>query len=206
MQEGTRDTIPLWLASAITVCVSLPFAIWLGDYCLPIWVSFIVWAEYFALGAKPAALRIIVPAFVLGSISAAIIMTGYLILQTRLGEGTVVSIGAWALSYDDVALFVASFIGFSVFVYAMRFVPVTRQGHALPFFNGISMTLGVFFTGVFLEAAPDGLTPILEPTVAAIGAILAGLLGAGLGWFNVTIMFPRPTAKAPATARQGANV
>ena len=32
--------------------VSLPFGIWLSRWNLPIWVSFIVWAEYFALGAK----------------------------------------------------------------------------------------------------------------------------------------------------------
>ena len=58
MQRETQDTLPLWLAVAITVCVSLPFGIWLGNYNLPIWASFIVWAEYFALGAKPQAQRV----------------------------------------------------------------------------------------------------------------------------------------------------
>ena len=52
----TKDRIPLWLAVAITVVVSLPFGIWLSRWNLPIWVSFIVWAEYFALGAKAQAL------------------------------------------------------------------------------------------------------------------------------------------------------
>ena len=37
-----RDRVPLWLAVSITVVVSLPFGLWLGDYNLPLWVSFIV--------------------------------------------------------------------------------------------------------------------------------------------------------------------
>ena len=57
----TKDTIPLWLAAAITVVVSLPFGLWLGDWNLPLWIAFIVWAEYFALGAKPKVLTTIIP-------------------------------------------------------------------------------------------------------------------------------------------------
>jgi hypothetical protein len=54
------------------------------------------------------------------------------------------------------------------------------------------MLLAVYFTGAFLTAAPDGISPILEPAVAAVGAALAGLLGCCLGWFNVTILFRVP--------------
>jgi uncharacterized membrane-anchored protein YjiN (DUF445 family) len=36
---------------------------------------------------------------------------------------------------------------------------------------------------------------LLVPIVTGIPAILAGLLGAFLGWFNVTILFPRPVTK-----------
>jgi hypothetical protein len=38
----SRDRVPMWLAVAITVVVSLPFGLWLGDYNLPLWVAFIV--------------------------------------------------------------------------------------------------------------------------------------------------------------------
>lgn len=72
----TKNTIPLWLAVAITVVVSLPFGIWLNRWNLPIWVSFIVWAEYFALGAKAAVLIKIVPAYLSGVGVAAAIKIG----------------------------------------------------------------------------------------------------------------------------------
>ena len=59
--------LPLWIAVPITVLVSLPFGLWLGAWSLPLWLAFIVWAEYFTLGARPAALKIMIPAFVSGA-------------------------------------------------------------------------------------------------------------------------------------------
>jgi hypothetical protein len=198
VETETRNTIPLWLAVAITVCVSLPFGIWLGNYNLPIWASFIVWAEYFALGAKPAALRTMVPAYFLGVVAATIIMTAYMLMSKAFGTGTVITMGSWSMTYDNVALFIACFLGFCIFIYAMKFFPVTQTG-SLPYFNGISMMLAVFFTGAFTKAFAADIDTTLLPLVAGIGALLAGLLGAFLGWFNVVIMFPRPVAPA-ATA------
>jgi hypothetical protein len=200
----TKDTVPLWLAVAITVCVSLPFGVWLGDYNLPIWASFIVWAEYFALGAKPAALKIMVPAYILGAVAAGIIMTGYMVMAKAMGAGTIVSVGSWSFTYDNLALFVACFIGFCIFIYAMKYVPVTQTG-SLPYFNGISMMLAVFFTGAFVKAAPADIDVQLLPAVAAIGAILAGLLGAFLGWFNVVILFTHPVKPVTKAVSQGAG-
>ena len=204
METETKDTIPLWLAVAITVCVALPFGLWLTKIDpnltnIPIWASFIVWAEYFALGAKPAALKIIVPAFILGVIGAAIIMTAYALLITPLGDlvGDA-EVGGY------VALFAAAFVGFCVLIYAMKYMPVTQTG-SLPFFNGISMMLAVYFTGVF-PTALFGVDPATQkellPALAALWAILAGMLGAFLGWFNVTIMFPRPVAKTTTVGTQ----
>jgi hypothetical protein len=43
-----KGMIPLWLAVAITVLVSMPFGLWLGKFNVALWCSFIVWAEYFA--------------------------------------------------------------------------------------------------------------------------------------------------------------
>jgi len=189
----TKNTLPLWLAVAITVCVSLPFGIWLGDFNLPIWASFIVWAEYFAMGATPSALKTIVPAYILGVLTAAIIMTAYMLLGKAMGDVKI-------YTATDLALFISCFIGFCVFIYAMKFFPVTQKG-TLPFFNGISMGLAVFFTGAFVKPFGANLDPNLLPAVAAVGAILAGLLGAFLGWFNVVILFPRPVHSATPVAK-----
>jgi hypothetical protein len=200
VQEETRDTIPLWLAVAITVVVSLPFGVWLGNWNIPIWASFIVWAEYFALGAKPEALKTMVPAYTLGVIVAAIIMIAYMLTSKAFGTGTVFTSGEFAFTYDNAALGLACFVGFCIFIYAMKYAPVTQTG-SLPFFNGISMMLAVFFTGAFSKAiVVEGVdAAILAPTVAAVGAWLAGMLGAFLGWFNIAIMFTHPVAPQTRT-------
>jgi len=178
----TKDTVPLWLAVAITVCVSIPFGIWLGRWNLPIWVSFIVWAEYFALGAKWQALLKIVPAYISGVAVAAAIMTLYVWLTVRFGTTH------W-VKPNDLALFVAAFVGFCFFIFLMKYIPIWSQ-NTLPFFNGISMGLAVYFTGAFVHPFPAVVSVYALPWIAAVGAALAGLLGAFLGWFNVTITFP----------------
>jgi hypothetical protein len=207
VQEETRDTVPLWLAVAITVVLALPFGVWLGNWNIPIWASFIVWAEYFALGAKPSALKTIVPAYFLGVVAATIIMVGYTLTSKALGTGTVFTSGDFAFTYDHVGLAVACFIGFCLFIYAMKYVPVTQTG-SLPYFNGISMMLAVFFTGAFSKAIVlDNVDPaVLGPVVAGVGALLAGALGAFLGWFNVTILFTHRVAPQAKTGAQPMGV
>ena len=180
----TIDRVPLWLASSITVVVSLPFGLWLGAFNLPLWVAFIVWAEYFQLGAKPAVLRTIIPAYLIGVVGATSITTANALLERAIPDLAIVSRG-------DVAAFISFFAGFCVLIYAMRWMGPTRTG-TLPFFNGISMTLGVLFTGAFETAVGPDVDATLLPVVAGVGAALAGLLGAALGWFNVAIMFTRP--------------
>lgn len=197
VETETKNTIPLWLAVAITVCISLPFGIWLDKFNLPLWVAFIVWAQYFALGAKPSALKTLLPAYSIGVIGAGLIMTVYMLLSTNVGGGTILAVGDFAVTNDNVALFVACFAGFCVLIYAMKWMPVTLTG-ITPFFNGISMLLGVFFTGAFLKPFGAELDPNLMPAAAVIGALLAGVLGAALGWFNVTILFPRVVGTKPA--------
>ena len=188
----TRDRIPMWLAVAITVVVSLPFGLWLGDYALPLWAAFIVWAEYFVLGARPEALRLIIPAFFVGVLGALAITTANVILERFLADTQLVAEG-------DVAAFVAFFAGFCVFLYAIRWVPLPLSTTAtLPFFNGVSLMLGIYFTDAFLAAAPAGIDAVLEPLVAAIGTMLACLLGCFLGWFNVVILFRTPVASPDA--------
>jgi hypothetical protein len=175
--------IPLWLAVAITVVVSLPFGLWLNEWSLPLWAAFIVWAEYFALGAKPEALKIMVPAYLLGVVGTTFILIFMVAMQKGIPDVKLVSA-------TDVAIAIAFFIGFCILIYAMKFFPVTQTG-SLPFFNGISMTLATFFVGIYFKyGGLDFGSDYLLPVVTAIPAALAGLLGAALGWFNVVIMKP----------------
>ncbi len=188
-----RDRVPMWLAVAITVALSLPFGLWLGVYGLPLWAAFIVWAEYFVLGARPEALRLIIPAFFVGVLGALGVTTANVILEQLLVDASLVA-------ENDIAAFVAFFLGFCVFLYAIRWVPLPLSTTAtLPFFNGVSLMLGIYFTDAFLAAAPAGIDAVLEPLVAAVGAMLACLLGCFLGWFNVLILFRTPIA-APQEA------
>jgi hypothetical protein len=171
-QVKTKDTIPLWLAVGITVVVSLPFGLLLGKYSLPLFVSFIVWAEYFVLGAKPAALRIIFPAFIAGTFITAFSMFLTVVLTKWLSL--------------NISLAISLFVVVSAMVYIMRYFKVLGEG-SLPYFNGISMLLAVYFTGQYPDAATTN--PYLQPWVAALWASLAGILGGLLGVFNIWIMF-----------------
>ena len=179
VETETKERIPLWLAVAITVVVSLPFGLYLDKYNLPLWVAFVVWAEYFALGAKPQALRIIVPAFALGVALTGVIMVAVAVLAPSLPTNG--------------ALAVCLFVGVCAMVFGMRYSK-TLQAGSLPYFNGISMLLGVYFTGAFPSTFTGDAN--LLPLVAAVWAILGGLLGAALGWFNVTITFPHLVASS----------
>lgn len=198
----TKNTIPLWLAVAITVVVALPFGIWLDKLNLPLWAAFIVWAEYFALGAKPEALKTMVPAYTLGVIGVTLIGLLYQVLDKILSNPTnvVLDFGLQKLTNDNVALFVSFFVGFCILIYAMKYMPVTQTG-SLPFFNGITMFLACYFTGTFLGWFKDfnigaDMLPYAIVIFCGITAFLGGMLGAVLGWFNIAIMFPREVEKA----------
>ena len=102
----------------------------------------------------------------------------------------------------DLAYGIGMFVGFCPVIYVMKYLPVTQGQGTLPFFNGISMGLATFFVGIYFTYGGiklDGdLGYYLLPVITAIPAIGAGLLGAVLGWFNVTILFPRVVTKTSA--------
>ena len=171
-----KETIPLWLAIGITVLVSVPFSLWLGSWNFAVWVSFIVWAEYFALGAKPAAIKLILPSFAYSAILTGLILAAipYLdFLPSLVTDG-------------DLAVMLALFVGVSAMVYSMKWFTVFQEG-SLPFFNGISMALGVYFTGAFPQVVTGGAAPLW----AAVWAVAMGVFGVLLALFNLWITFPR---------------
>jgi hypothetical protein len=176
-QAQYKDTVPLWLAVGITVVVSIPFTLWLGIYNMAVWCSFIVWAEYFALGAKPAAIKTILPSF---AYSAA--LTGLSLAAIPL-----FSFLPSLVTPGDLAVAVALFIGVCFMVFSMKWTKVFQEG-SLPFFNGISMVLAVYFTSSFPQiGVPAGVAPLF----AAAWTILLGAFGCALGVFNVWLTFPR---------------
>ncbi|MFP3144741.1 MAG: DUF1097 family protein [Caldisphaera sp.] len=178
--EVVIERVPLWLAVAITVVISIPFGTLLHDYNLALWASFIAWAEYFALGAKPSALKYIWIAFPLGALSMAVFadVNDYFIIYMRWNP--IVSAALW--------LFV--FVGAAV--YAMKFHPVLQTG-SLPYFNGISMYLALYFGGIKPGAGAGPLTgdPFIDAWILWIWVTLAGIFGGFLGWLNVQLTFPK---------------
>lgn len=178
-----KNRVPLWLAVAITIVVSLPFGLWLKEWNVPLWAAFIVWAEYFLLGAKPEGLKIMVPSYILGVIGAVLVLIFMVAMQKAIPDVKLVSA-------TDVAIAIAFFVGFCIVIYAMKWLPVAGGSGTLPFFNGISMGLATYFVGIYATYGGIKVDDILVPIVTGVVAILAGLLGAALGWFNVTILFP----------------
>ncbi|MCB2175393.1 MAG: DUF1097 domain-containing protein [Actinomycetales bacterium] len=176
----TKETIPLWIAITITVLLSVPFTLWLGSWNMAVWVSFIVWAEYFALGAKPSAAKTILPAFAYSAILTGLTLALISYLDFLPDIRTP----------GDLAVMVALVIGVGFMVYSMRWAKVFQEG-SLPFFNGISMVLAVYFTGSYPS--------IVEGAAAAVWAgvwvVVLGAFGVLLALFNLWITFPRPVAR-----------
>ena len=184
-QVAVRETIPMWLAIALTLVVSMPFGLWLGKFNFTLWCSFIVWAQYFALGAKPAALRLILPSFSYTATATALtlfLIPFFSFLPSLRTEG-------------DLAATLVLFVGVALMSYSMRWAKAFQDG-SLPFFNGISMTLAIFFTQSYPMVGPE----TTHALVAGVWTILMGGFGALLGAFNVWITFPRREVTARTAA------
>lgn len=174
-----KETVPLWLAVAITVVLVMPLALWLGEYNFALWCSFIVWSEYFFLGAKPECLKLIVPTFSLGVVLTALTLWAIPLFDFLPSIRT----------DGDLAATVALFLGVAFMVYIMSWSEMLQAG-SLPYFNGISMTLAIYFTGSF----PAFGETLPAPLVAGIWTILMGAFGSLMGVFNVWLTFPRAKA------------
>ncbi|MGD1034745.1 MAG: DUF1097 domain-containing protein [Candidatus Dormibacteria bacterium] len=171
----TKDTIPFWLAVSITVMVILPLGLYFGQYSLPLWVAFIVWAEYFALGATAGTIKTIIPAYTAGVGWGVLMILLYTWIAPHMTGASVYP------------MYIALFIGVSAMVYAMKFFKVFQTG-SLPYFNGLSMLLAVYFVGAHPAFTTNAYVLVL---LAGAYALAGGYLGWIIGWFNVTITFPR---------------
>ena len=66
-QTEIVQRIPIHWAVTLVVLFALPFGFFLDKYNFTLWVCFIVWAEYFALGAVPKNARLIFPSIPFGA-------------------------------------------------------------------------------------------------------------------------------------------
>mgnify|MGYP000164960870 CR=1 FL=1 len=183
-EEKIIQRVPLWLAVAITVLISLPFGVYLGVYNLALWASFIAWAEYFAFGAKPDALKPIFVNFPLGALFMAIFVIFNTYFIGVLGWDPFLSTAVWI------------FIWVAIAVYIMQFFPILTK-YSLAYFNGVSMYLAIYF-GLYLSGAKLGCgqgpvvgNPYLDAWIMWVWTSLAGIFGGILGWLNVALTFPK---------------
>jgi hypothetical protein len=178
----TKELIPFWLAVGITAILFLPLTIFLGKFNIPLWVSFIVWAEFFNFGAtvKKSA-KYILLAFPSGALICAVgFIASFSLSAVVPGLAGPGGTGMWGM-----------WIGFGVavciLVYIMKFSKIFSDG-SLSYFNGMTMMIAVLFTSSYpkIEGAIQ-----LNTLIACGWTILAGAFGLFLGWFNVAITFPR---------------
>ncbi|MDR2566838.1 MAG: DUF1097 family protein [Bifidobacteriaceae bacterium] len=186
--------LPLWLAVGITVVVGVPFGFWLKEYGLALFISFTVWAQYFAFGARPAGLIRIIPGYIAGGIGATLTQLLSLWLGDLFG-------GAHLVVDGDLAVIVGYFIGFCVLIYSMRFMKFIGDD-PLAFFQGISLTLACIFTAQGAAYVGNSANVYVLAIGGLIASVLAMLLGCFLGWFNVTLNVgpPKPAPAEPAPA------
>ena len=143
-QPAGRLALSLPVAVAITVVVALPFGLWLGPWTIPLFPAFIVWTEYFVLGARPQALKTIAPAYIAGVVAGTVALILSLFLDGWLD-------GARMIVAGDVAWITGLFLAFIPLIWVMQFLPFTQGQGGLPYFNGITMGMATYFVGGYEE-------------------------------------------------------
>lgn len=185
MSEEVTNRIPIWLAVAITAFISVPFGTLLGVYSIPVWASFIAWAEYFTFGASSDQLKWIYGLFPLGALTMALfgIMNNYFV--------DVVGINLLVSSA------VLLFIMVAAATYLLTLIP-KGMDKSLAYFNGLSMFLALYFAGIPGGPGTGGgplvsgdLAWLINPWIQWVWISLAGIFGGFLGWFNILITFPK---------------
>ncbi len=173
-QEVTVERIPLHWAVPILVSLVLPLSLYLSEFNFPLWVAFIVWAEYFALGGKPDTWKLILPSLPWG------VFCG--VLWIAFGTALSGSIGLlWGL-------IISCFIFVTLLVYGLRWFEAWSHG-SLAVFNGFTLFLAVYFTGTIPAFGPME-NPYWVIGWAGVWCLLHAWFGWFLGWFNIAITFP----------------
>ena len=173
--------LPLAWATSIMLLFVLPLTFYLGTWNIPLWVSFIVWGAYFAMGGNRSTWRVMLPSLLFGIIIAglwcvsAVFVTG--LLKSSLGD----------LHSVYVAYALTNLIWVTLVVYSLEWNETLGAG-SLAVFNGFTMLLAVYFTGSIPDAGPMA-NPYYVVGLAMIWTLIATYLGWVLGWLNVFLTF-----------------
>jgi len=172
-----RQRVPLPWAVALTVAVALPFGLFLNQFSLPLWVCFIVWAEYFMLGAKPDTWKIVFPSIAAGGLTGALWMATSTLITSVASTPVIVG------------LLVGNFIWVTALLYLMPRSATLTTG-TLAVFNGLALFLAVYFTGSVPGVGPMD-NPYWVITLAFLWMVVAAYVGWFLGWLNIMLTFPK---------------
>jgi len=167
--------IPLWIAVSVSVLLAMPLSLWLGEFNFTLWCAFIVWAQYFALGANLGALGKIVIPYTAGVVATSLTLAALPLLS--FVPDLVVS--------GDLSSTIGIVSGIAIMIIIMERSALLQAG-SLPYFNGISMALAIYFTGSF----PMLFSSLPDVFNAGAWTVLMGLFGCLLGVFNVWLMNP----------------
>lgn len=161
-------SLPFWLVVALLVVASVPLGMNLGRYNIPVWAAFVVWAEYFVLGAKVRSIGIMLPSLAYGISITAAAVTLSLVLGSYIPETAALALGL--------------FLSVSFSIYSIRWSSTLREG-SLPMFNGVSLLLAVYFSASF----PATGIPVVDPWSAAAWTMLTSIIGAMLSWASAVL-------------------
>jgi len=182
-----QPRLPMAWAAALMIILILPLGLYLGAWNIPLWICFIVWTEYFILGAHGSTWKVIVPCIAFGSaaaaawIAAATALTG--VLEAYL-EPTHSIYAAYALTN----------LVFVPLVFNLcQSVRVFETG-TLAVFNGFSLMFAVFFTRS-IPSVNAIESPYAVIFYGCLWTIAAAYVGWGFGWLNVLLTFPHPAAE-----------
>jgi len=175
--------IPLPWAVSLMLLTVLPLTFYLGDWNLPLWVSFIVWAEYFALGAKLSTWKSILPSLPFGALIAAL-WCGSATGMGRLIESYLGPLDSLYLGYAVTNLFWVTLL-----VYACQWTASFRTG-TLAVFNGFTLYLAVYFTGSIPSIDTIG-GAYKVMAWAFVWTVALSYFGWFLGWLNIVLTFPK---------------
>jgi hypothetical protein len=169
--------VPLPWAVSLTVAIALPLGLFLGKFNLPLWVCFIVWAEYFILGAKPDTWKIVFPSIAVGGLTAALWMATTTFITNLTGAHMIVG------------LLIGNFIWVTALLYVMPRSTTLTTG-TLAVFNGLALYLAVYFTGSVPAVGPMD-SPYWIIFLALVWMVVAAYVGWLLGWLNILLTLPK---------------
>jgi hypothetical protein len=168
--------VPLPWAVAMTVAIALPFGLFLNKFNIPLWVCFIVWAEYFMLGAKPDTWKVVFPSIAAGGLTGALWMATTVLVTSATGTHMIVG------------LLVGNFVWVTALLYLMPRSTTLTTG-TLSVFNGLALYLAVYFTGSVPSVGMME-NPYWVVTLAFLWMAIAAYAGWFLGWLNILLTFP----------------